>query len=64
MRDFHATHLDKVSKERRAFIEEASLADFRHRATRKEYPVGSVWLWTLGAVYGPEGSADNEVKAS
>lgn len=58
MKDSRATHLNKVSKERRAFIEEVSLADARMKTARKEYPEGSIWLWTLGAMYGPKGSAD------
>lgn len=49
----------QVEKERRRFIEETSLEQAHTKTKRKAYPVGSMFFWALGAVYGPEGSADS-----
>lgn len=56
--DWRSKHLDKVSKERRAFIEKVCIDQARLNTTRKKYPEGAIWLWSLGSVFGPVGSAD------
>ena len=58
MKDWRAIHLNRVSKERRAFIEKVSIDQARLNTTHKKYPEGAIWLWSLGSVFGPKGSAD------
>jgi hypothetical protein len=61
--DHKERQLQEVRKDRRAFIEATSLEQFNTNTKRKQYPAGSVFFWSLGAVYGPIGSANRKVSA-
>lgn len=66
MRDWRAIHQSEVRKERRALLDDAvpSMEKFALGAKEKRFPPGSVWKWSLGAVFGPIGSADKERQAA
>lgn len=65
MKDWRVIQLTRVERERRQFIEETSLEQVNSSASSKKgYPPGSVFLWALGAVYGPIGSADEQRKGT
>lgn len=60
MKDWRIIQMNRVQRERRQFIEETSLEQVNSSlSAKKGYPPGSVFLWALGAVYGPVGSADD-----
>lgn len=60
MIDHRERHLYEVQKERREFIEATSLEQFNTNTKRKQYPAGSVFYWSLGAVYGPKNGVKDE----
>lgn len=47
----------QVWTERRQLIEHTSHKQFQNNCRSKKYPAGATYLWALGAVYGPVGSA-------
>jgi|UniRef100_A0A6H1ZB71 hypothetical protein len=51
MKDHRIDQEQKAEYERRPFIEDATLEQFRARAAN--YPAGSVHYWATGKVYGP-----------
>lgn len=51
MIDHRIQQEQKAAYERRPFIEEATLEQFRARTAN--YPAGSVHYWASGKVYGP-----------
>lgn len=62
--DWREVQRNRMRDERRAFIEHATLGQFKSNCLRKKYPAGSTWYWALGAadtmlgtVAGPVGSA-------
>ncbi len=67
--DWRETHLNRVFKERRAFIEHATIDQSQSRARQRKYPPFSLWLWSLGPVdsmlgsmYGPPDSAASDAQ--
>ncbi|ASJ58975.1 hypothetical protein SMB554_07090 [Sinorhizobium meliloti] len=51
--------------ERRALLAEAvTFERFAEMAKQKRLPVGSVWHWSTGEIYGPIGSAENKEKSN
>lgn len=63
MIDHKERQLQEVRKDRRAFIEATSLEQFNTNTKRKQYPAGSIYCWSLSAVYGPIGSANRKEAA-
>lgn len=61
MIDHKERQLQEVRKDRRAFIEATSLEQFN--TNTKQYPAGSIYYWSLSAVYGPKGSANRKEAA-
>jgi hypothetical protein len=55
--DWRIVHRNKMEDERRAFIEEATLDQFKSHASQRKYPPGSTWYWSTQIVAGPIGSA-------
>ncbi len=48
--DWREVHRQKMIDERRAFIEEATLDQFKSHASQRQYPPGSTWYWSIQVV--------------
>lgn len=63
MKDWREIQRERASRERRALLAEAvTFERFAEMAKQKRLPVGSVWHWSTGEIYGPIGSAENKEK--
>ncbi|MDX0227166.1 hypothetical protein RWA06_04645 [Sinorhizobium meliloti] len=61
MKDWREIQRDTARRERRSLLAEAvTFERFAEMAKQKRLPVGSVWHWSTGEIYGPIGSADKE----
>lgn len=54
MIDHRIRQAQQVEEEGRQFIEETSQEQFAAKSRAKKYDPGSIFLWALGAVYGPK----------
>lgn len=59
MKDWPSIQRMNAHREQRQFLEDEvlSLDQFKAGSNRKQWPPGSIWYWSLQAVYGPIGSA-------
>lgn len=63
MKDWREIQRERARRERRELIAEAvTFERFAEMAKQKRLPVGSVWHWSTGEIYGPIGSAENKEK--
>jgi hypothetical protein len=61
MKDWREIQRENARRERRALLAEAvTFERFAEMAKQKRLPVGSVWHWSTGEIYGPIGSAENK----
>lgn len=61
MIDHRARQRESARRERRELLEEnITFEKFAEMAKQKRLPVGSVWHWSTGEIYGPIGSAEKE----
>ena len=63
MIDHRVSQERKVWTEHRQLLEQTSHEQFLNNCRSKKYPAGATYLWALGAVYGPIGSADRNEAA-
>lgn len=61
MKDYREMKRETARRERRSLLAEAvTFERFAEMAKQKRLPVGSVWHWSTGEIYGPIGSAEKE----
>lgn len=61
MKDWREIQRETARRERRSLLAEAvTFERFAEMAKQKRLPVGSVWHWSTGEIYGPIGSAENK----
>lgn len=61
MKDYREMKRESARRERRSLLAEAvTFERFAEMAKQKRLPVGSVWHWSTGEIYGPIGSAENK----
>lgn len=61
MKDWREIQRERARRERRSLLAEAvTFERFAEMAKQKRLPVGSVWHWSTGEIYGAIGSAENK----
>ena len=61
MKDHRLLQQEKARRENRELLaENITFEQAQTGAKEKRYPVGSVWHWATGCVWGPIGSAKKE----